>query len=244
MPTPRQRDGGVLGPAAGDASGIALLRQVAEAAEAAEVWRVIRCGLVVLGLALAAHAEIIDRIAVSVANRVITTSDLDRQIRVAAFQSGTKPDFSPAAKKAMADRMVEYTLVRREIETSHYPVHAAAEIEPALAEFKKQYYKSDEDYRAALAHYGITEQDVREELLRERTLNAFLEVRFRPAVQVTEQEIQAYFEKNFPAGSRLEELHDRIEQTLTAQRVDQEVNAWLERARARTEVVYHPEALQ
>jgi hypothetical protein len=199
---------------------------------------------VMAGLILALHGETIDRIAVSVANRVITASDIDRQIRVAAFLSGTKPDFSPAGKKAMADRLVEYTLMRREIETSHYPVHAAAEIGPALAEFQKQYYKSDDAYHAALTEYGITEQDLKDELLRERTLNGFLEVRFRPAVQVSEAEIQTYLEKNFPAGSELDQYRDRIEQTLTAQRVDQEVNAWLERARGRTEIVYHPEALQ
>jgi len=193
---------------------------------------------------LALQAETIDRIAVSVANRVITASDIDRQIRVAAFLSGTKPDSSPAAKKAMADRLVEYTLLRREIETSHYPVHTAAEIDPALADFQKQYYKSDEAYHAALAEYGISEQDVKDELLRERTLNGFLDLRFRPAVQVTDTEMQAYLEKNFPAGSELDQYRDRIEQTLTAQRVDQEVNTWLERARARTEIVYHAEALQ
>jgi hypothetical protein len=196
------------------------------------------------GLAMAVDADTIDRIAVSVGNRVITAADLDRQVRVAAFLSGTKPDLSAAGKRAMAERMVEYTLVRREIETSRYPVHVAAEIEPALAEFKKQYYKSDEAYRAGLVQYGITEQDLKDELLRERTLNAFLDLRFKPAVQVTEEDIQAYFEKNFPAGAQLEDNRDRIEQTLTEQRVDREVNTWLERARSRTEVVYHPEALQ
>jgi hypothetical protein len=195
-------------------------------------------------LIAALHAETIDRIAVSVANRVITTSDIDRQIRVSAFLSGTKPDFSAAGKKAMADRLVEYTLVRREIEMSRYPVHAASEIEPALADFQKRYYPADDAYRAGLAQSGISDQDVKDELLRERTLNAFLEVRFRPAVQVTDQEIQDYFAKNFPAGTNLDDVRQRIEQTLMDQRIDQEVNAWLERARNRTEIVYHPEALQ
>ncbi len=195
-------------------------------------------------LIAAVHAETIDRIAVSVANRVITTSDIDRQIRVSAFLSGTKPDFSAAGRKAMADRLVEYTLVRREIEMSHYPVHAESEIEPALAEFRQRYYPTDDAYRAGLSQYGISDQDVKDELLRERTLNAFLEVRFRPAVQVTEPEVQEYLEKHFPATTNLEDVRRRIEQTLMDQRIDQEVNAWLQRARSRTEIVYHPEALE
>ena len=42
--------------------------------------------------------DTIDRIAVSVGNSVITTSDIERQIRVSAFLSGTKPDLSPASQ--------------------------------------------------------------------------------------------------------------------------------------------------
>src|ERR1035441_10121619 len=78
-------------------------------------------------LAIAAPAEIIDRIAVSVGNRVITESDLHREIRGAAFLDGVKPDFSPAGQLATAQRMVEQVLIRRELEISRYPVPSAAE---------------------------------------------------------------------------------------------------------------------
>ncbi|MGA8577407.1 MAG: hypothetical protein WB579_01900, partial [Bryobacteraceae bacterium] len=62
-----------------------------------------------------ASATIIDRIAVSVGNRVITTVDIDRAIRVPAFLNGQQPDFSAASKRAAAERLVEQTLVRREL---------------------------------------------------------------------------------------------------------------------------------
>src|SRR5438477_7552515 len=71
-----------------------------------------------LALAIAASATIIDRVSVSVGNRVITASELDRQIRVTAFQNGVKPDFSPAARRATADRMVEQKLIQRELSNS------------------------------------------------------------------------------------------------------------------------------
>ena len=67
------------------------------------------------------RAEIIDRIAVSVGNQAITISDLDREIRVTAFLNRTPPDFSPAARRATADRMVEQRLILRELENSRYP---------------------------------------------------------------------------------------------------------------------------
>ena len=132
-----------------------------------------------LSLALLARAEIIDRIAVSVGNRVITESDLNREIRVAAFLDGVKPDFSPAGKRATAERMVEQVLIRRELEISRYPVPSAAEVAPVLEAFKKERFPNDGEYQRALADYGIADQDVKDLLLWQRTLLLFIEVRFQ-----------------------------------------------------------------
>lgn len=204
-------------------------------------------------LAIAADADIIDRIAVSVGNHVITASDLDREIRVTAFLNGVKPDFTPAAKRATAGRMVEQALVRNELENSRYPTPAPSEIDPVLTQFKKDRFPSEADFQRSLAEYGITEQDVRDELLWQRTLLSFLDVRFRPAVQVSDKEIQDYFEKNIKPAAQaahpgqtasLDDYRDQIESTLTAQREDQEMSRWLDQAKKRTQIVYHQEAFQ
>src|SRR4051794_15243619 len=82
--------------------------------------------------ALPVHSEIIDRIAASVGNRVITASDLDRQIRVAAFSDGVKADFSPKHKKAIVNAMIEQKLVESELANSRYPLPDPAELIPAI----------------------------------------------------------------------------------------------------------------
>jgi hypothetical protein len=203
--------------------------------------------------ALPAFADIIDRIAVSVGNRVIAVSDLDREIRVAAFLDGVQPDFRSAAKHATAERMIEQKLIRRELETSRYPVPDASEVEPVLAGLREQHFKDDEAYRRALAERGITEQDVKDELLWQRTLLRFIEVRFRPAVQVSDQEIQDYFDQVVAPAARaahpgepvvLEDYRDQIEEKLSGQRVDKEVDTWLKEARKRNEIVIHEDALR
>ena len=209
------------------------------------------CGALLLCVLL--HAEIIDRIAASVGNLVITASDLDRQIRVAAFLNRTKPDFSPASRRAMAERMVDQKLILRELDNSRYPAPAAAEVDPLFEQLKKDNFASDEDYRRALADDGVSEQDVKDQLLWERRLLLFIDVRFRPGVQVSAQDIQDYFTKVVePAASAahpgqpvtLEGYRAQIEEKLTGDRVDQQMNAWLENAKHRTEVVFHAEALQ
>jgi hypothetical protein len=210
--------------------------------------------LTCLALAAAlASAAIIDRIAVSVGARVITTSDLDREIRVTAFLNGQPPDLSPAGRRAAAERMVEQRLVRREVETSRYPTPQPAEIEPTLAAFEHRYYPADADYRRALAQYRISDQDVRDALLWQRTLLQFVDVRFRPAVQITGEEIQNYFDTVLAPKVRaaqpgqtvsLDDYRDQIEDILAGQREDHEMDNWLREARRQTPIVYHDEAFQ
>jgi len=219
-----------------------------------ELRRAALLGPLFLALAAAsAGATIIDRIAVSVGNRVITTSDIEREIRVTAFLNGQAPDLSPAARRAAAERMVEQLLVRREIETSRYPAPQPADIEPALNAFRKRYYPVDADYQAALARDGITDRDVRDALLWQRTLLDFIDVRFRPAVQISAEEIQNYFDTVLAPRLRsaepgkpisLDDYRGQIEDTLAAQREDREMDNWLREAKRQTPIVYHDEALQ
>jgi hypothetical protein len=210
-------------------------------------------GLLLFGLLCAlaptARAEIIDRIAVSIGNSVITTSQLDREIRVTAFQNGEKPDFSPAHRRDVAQRMVDQQLIRREMELSNYPLPDPKEAGPLLDQLRMSRYPGDAEFQRALADYGITEQDVKDELLRQLTLLRFIEGRFRPAVHVTEQEIQDYFEKQIKPSAQstnprqpvtLEDYRNRIEETLAEKRTDQEVENWLADVRKRTEIVFHP----
>jgi peptidyl-prolyl cis-trans isomerase SurA len=206
-----------------------------------------------MAMAMAARGEIIDRIAASVGNRVITASDLDREIRVAAFQDGVKPDFSPAHKRATAEKMIDQKVIRIELANSRYPLPDPAELAPAIEQFNKAHFKDDPQYRAALAEYGITEEDFKEELLWQRSLLLFIQVRFETGVQLTAQEVEEYFTKTVkPAAEAahpgqpvsLEDYRDQIEAKLTGQRADQQMDLWLREVRSRTNVVLHEEVLR
>jgi peptidyl-prolyl cis-trans isomerase SurA len=211
------------------------------------------CSISLLLAAAALHADIIDRIAVSVGNQAITASDLDREIRIAAFLNRTTPDFSAKSRHTTADRMVEQRLIQRELDNSRYPVPPASEIAPILEKFQKDNFASLDEYGRALVAAGITDQQVRDELLWQRRLLLFIDVRFRPAVQVTEQQIEDYFHKSVEPAAEvahpgqavtIEEYRDRIEEKLIGEEVDRQMNSWLENARQRSTVVYHEEALQ
>ena len=208
---------------------------------------------VLLALAGFAPAVIIDRIAVSVGNRVITESDLVREIRVAAFLNGVEPDLGGTAKRTAAERMVEQKLIRGELESSRYPLPSAAEVDPILAKFKQEHYPAAGDYDRELARRQISDRDVRDELLWQRTLLRFIEIRFRPGVQVSDQEIQDYFASVVEPAAHtahpdqpvaLEDYRDQIEETLAGERTDQQVDTWLREARRQAEIVFHSEVFQ
>jgi hypothetical protein len=188
-------------------------------------------------LALAAPAEIVDRIAVSVGNRVITQSDLERQIRVIAFQNGKDPDFSAANKHAVAQKMIEQKLIQREIENSRYPATSPADLAPAVEEFKKTHFPDDAAYRRALTAAHITEQDLLDVLVWERTLLNFIEIRFESGVLASEQEIADYARTNKVTPAE-------AEHTLVGSRADEQVDEWLRTTRRRTTVILHEEVLQ
>ncbi len=203
--------------------------------------------------AVPAFAVIIDRIAASVGNRVIAESDLIREIRVTAFLNGAEPDLSPAGKRAAAGRMVEQQLIRTELETSRYPLPTPEEVQPVLEKFEQEHFAGAAEFQLQLQAAGLTEQDLKGELLWERTLLRFVEIRFRPAVQVSDQDIEEYFTKVVEPAAKaahpdqpvgLEDYRARIEDTLVGQREDREMDAWLKDAEQRTEIVYHPEAFQ
>jgi hypothetical protein len=184
-----------------------------------------------------AGGEVIDRIAVSVGSRVITRSEIDRQIRVIAFQNGVKPDLSVANRHAAAEKMIQQKLIQHELESSRYPAPVPAELAPAIEEFKRKNFKSEAEYQSRLKAYEITEQDLLDVLLWERTLLRFIEIRFESGVLLTDQETADYARKNHVTVAA-------AERALTSARADQQLDQWLRDARRRADVVIHEEAFR
>jgi hypothetical protein len=194
-----------------------------------------RKGVGVLFLALlapiAAQAVIVDRIAIAVGDKIVTESEIDLRIRLSAFQNKEKADFSLASRQRAAQELIDQRLVEREMDVGHYPRLEATRRKALLTE-----YQADP---ATLAAYGLKSQDLEEDLARQSDLLTFLTLRFRPAVQVTDPDVQKYFTENVPKGAgTLNEMRAEIQQKLTNERADKELDLWLQDQRKRTKVEY------
>ena len=197
-----------------------------------------------MGFVISARAVLIDAIAITVGNLAITESEITSDLRLTALANGTAPDLSDWARQQAAGRLIEQALVRREMSFGSYPPIADAQVEAA--------YQSTEKARGGpaslnrlLASYDLTPQELREYLRWQLSLLKFIELRFRPAVEVTNEDIEKYYKETVqnqpgPDGKApaLADVRDQIEQKLTGERVDQQMEEWIKRSRARTAIRY------
>jgi parvulin-like peptidyl-prolyl isomerase len=204
--------------------------------------------LPILLLAPPAPAVIVDRIAIVVGDKIVTQSELEDRIRLSAFQNHAPLDLSPASRKMAAQELIDQKLIEREMDVGRYPRLDDAGRKTLLSDYEKAEKSDAGTLTKALAMYGLTPGDLEDDLGRQSDLLTFLNLRFRPAVEVTDQDIQKYYNENILKGENragdeaqarsLNEMRAAIEQKLTGQRADRELDLWLHDQRKRTKIVY------
>lgn len=198
---------------------------------------------------LAARAEILDRIAVSVGHQVITERDVLLDLRVTAFLDHKPVEMTGAQKRAAADRLVDQLLILEEAALTHVTVSTGEDAGKMLDDVKAQY---GGDYEPALQRYRITEQDVANQLLAGLRAIRFTDLRFRPEVQFSDDDLRDFYDSlveqwkqsgktNIPS---FDSIRDQVEKLLTDQRTAQALDRWLGTRRTETQILYREQVFQ
>jgi hypothetical protein len=201
--------------------------------------------LLITLLFAAAQGEILDRVAVTVGKHVITEGDILLDLRIAAFLDQKPVDASSDQKRKAADRLVDQYLLLQEASTSRQALPTEADARQLLDQVKTQ-YATETEYRAALTRYGITEEQLSEHLLNGIRALRFTDLRFRPEVQLTDDDLHDYYDtmaaqwrrSNSTQVPTFEASRDQIEKLLTDQRVTQALDRWLGTTRSETQILY------
>ena len=136
--------------------------------------------LALLALAPFAPAVVVDRVAIRVGTRVIAASEMELRVRLAAFQNHEPVQLTPARLKEAGQALIDQRLVGREMDIGHYPHLDPQKRDELLPAYTKQWYGGDAGAMAAdLARYGLTPDDLEEDLARQVDLLTFLGLRFR-----------------------------------------------------------------
>lgn len=215
--------------------------------------RALACMLTILALP-AAGGEILDRVAVAAGPQAVTLSGILRHLRFRAIVSGAPVEDTEQNRRQAAEQLVDLLIVRRELDLSRYSPPTMAEADKAIESFLAEMRWSRERLAEVLARAGFTEEEFRREMQARLTVTHFIDYRFAPGVQVSDEEVQAYYEAEFlPAlrqtspGSAVPELgtvRAMIERILTTRKVNAAMEEWLRQMRQSLRIRYFDEAFR
>ena len=212
-----------------------------------------RFAIFVVGAALvfagspARAGDVIDRIVATVNRHIILQSDWEDALCFEAFTAG-KPveQLSVGERKAALDRLIDQELLREQIQAADFPHASAEEVSRRVSEIRKQYPGSETDlgWRAALARYHLSENELRNRLALQLDLLRLVDARLRPTVQIDSSSIESYYQHELlpqlrQSGARevpLAEVTPKIKELLTQQKMNQLLTAWLQNLRAGSEI--------
>lgn len=138
---------------------------------------------------------IVDRVAVSVGNRIITESEIQLRIRLTAYENEETPVFDLLTRKTAVERLIDQKLVEREMDLGHYPRTPPA--------------PGRETDKASLAAYSLSEADLQEDLARQADLLTFLNLRFRAGSERADVDLENWL-KDQRRRTRIEYLEKEL----------------------------------
>jgi hypothetical protein len=210
-----------------------------------------RLVLLLLACFLPGQAVVLDKIAIVVGNSIVKDSDIDRDVRITSFLNSQPLRITPEARKTSASRLIDQIFIRKEIELGDYPTAPLQQADQELAQLESQKFRSETAFHNGLRQYGITGPDLRFYFQWQLTILRFIDIRFRPAVLISDDAVAAYYKahhaelaREHPGKASLDDVRQEIESTLTAQQVDKLLFAWLDDQRKETKIRYLEEGLQ
>ncbi len=203
-------------------------------------------------LLLAVSAETIDRLAITVGHQIITELQIDEELRVTAMlnhQSNVGRTLE--MRRDAADRLVEQLLIKLEMEISRYDL-------PESVDVDKYYQQIEEanggaaEFAKTLRAFNLTPGVLRSHLELQLTELKFIDVRFRPDVNISDADIEAAYQTRIATWKQthtgppptLDASRESLRAMLVEDRTDAALDAWLTDSRKRVRIVYLDKTLQ
>ncbi len=201
--------------------------------------------------AVSAAGVVIDRIAVIVDTRPIKLSDIERDLRVTEFLNRDPLDLGAQARRKAAERLIDQVVIGNAIMVNGFPGPSEKDANALLNDLRRDRFGgSDERLCRGLSKYGLTEKQLLEQLLWQLQVLRFIDQRFRPGVQVTDQQIRQYYDQHRAdleranPGKDFDALAPKIRATLEGEQINRNFFQWLDQARRRNRIEFRQEAFQ
>jgi len=188
----------------------------------------------------------IDGVAARIEDDILTDSEVRE---LSAFQQLV--DGKSKSRDEVIRELADQWIVRGEADASKYPLPSQDDIDLAYKQLVAQFPSPGEFERRRTA-VGLSEAAVRRMLEQQIYLARFLDYRFRPAAQVDEKQIQAYYDDEFAPQLKargekvppVDDVEDTIREVLVQRDIDTLARQWLDdtSSRLRIDIISNGEA--
>jgi hypothetical protein len=183
-------------------------------------------------------AQPIDGVAARIEDDILTESEVSE---LAAFQQLV--DGKSKSRDELIRELADQWIVRGEADASKYPRPTKQDVDRAYKQLVAQFPSPDEFERQREA-VGLSEAAVGRMLEQQIYLARFLDYRFRPAAQVDQQQIQAYYNDEFAPQLKargekvppVNDVEDTIREVLVQRDIDTLAKQWLDDTRDRLKI--------
>jgi hypothetical protein len=183
-------------------------------------------------------AQQVDGVAARIEDDIITESEVRE---LAAFQLLVDGKSKP--RLDLISELSDQWLILAEAKATKYPHPPATDVDRAYAEFAKQ-YSSPEEFQKRCASAGLTEAAVRRMLAQQLYLSRFIDYRFRPEAQVSDEQVETYYRDEFSPQLKarnepvppLDDVDDTIREVLIQKAISERAAKWLSESRERLKI--------
>jgi parvulin-like peptidyl-prolyl isomerase len=191
----------------------------------------------ILVFPFAVHSEIIDRIAAIANDDVITQSEVSAMEKLQLNVSGL-----PKAETPLVDR-INHHLVIQQIHRQPPPTVTPEMIRDTVESFTRD-HGGNEELLVFLNSIGMNYEDFENELREQLSIREFINLRFRPFVNVKIEEAEDYYNNVYKPEYEAEgksapafaESFETIQSVLAASRVLERTKEWLDQLKKEASV--------
>jgi len=203
--------------------------------------------LLLAGSGLCQAAEVIDRIVATVNGDVILESEWDEAVRFEFLVSGRPlKEVTTGDRRLTLERLIDQALIREQMRASSFVPATPEEVAAHVGELRQTVpaWKTDDGWRAALAAYGLTEEDVEERTAVQVNVLRYLDLRFRPEIHIERRAVENYYRQRLLPEMRaagwsdvpFEQVAPKIERLLTEQRLNELQDQWVRSLRLQGDI--------
>jgi len=215
-----------------------------------------RCARCLAGVLLAvalgaglASAVVVDRTIAVVNGHLVTWSDLDVQMRFEALENARAlVELTAEHRQAAFDHLVQARVLRDQMQG--VPLATNEEIDARIGAIREEWNamgsraSTDEGWNALVAEYGISLAELRALIAEQVEILRFTEFQVRPLVRVTRTEIEEYYhtvlvpklKEHGAEAEPLDTVRGSIRRLLAEQKMNEEMNKWLQTLRSQSRV--------